>query len=169
MGALHIGHRLVPKLPHRRQLKLAAVTPEVSFQSHSGVDVDRTQHSNEPTKASQVRHTVELLQNPLDQTSPKPHQKIASDFSLHGHKHLEACFGEAMQVIQDDRIIDPVPEGMEEINRVGQLSKVIMKWASGWGGVAYWPISLDDSFTRALEEGRQDRWQEELLSHASTG
>ena len=86
------------------------------FQSHSGIDANGTQHSNKPTKASQVERAVEILQNPLDQTSPKPHQKTASDFSLYSHKHLEACFGEAMQVIQDDHIIDPVPEGTEEID-----------------------------------------------------
>ena len=74
-----------------------------------------------------------------------------------------------MQVIQDDRIIEPIPEGTEELDRVGQLSKVIMRWASGWGGVAYWSISLDESFTRAFEEGRQDQWQEQLLDHASKG
>ena len=70
----------------------------------------------------------QILQNPLDKTSPKPHHELtALNVSLHSHKHLEACFSEAMQVIQDDHIIDPVPEGTEEIDRVGQLSKVIMK------------------------------------------
>jgi len=52
---------------------------------------------------------------------------------------------------------------------VACLSRVILWWASGWGGVSYWLISLDRSFIHAKEEGRQDQWQEQLLSHASMG
>ena len=74
-----------------------------------------------------------------------------------------------MQVIQDDRIIDPIPKDLTEIERVGRLGRTVMRWASGWGGVAYWPVTLDDSYTRAHSEGRQDKWQEDLLHHAAIG
>jgi hypothetical protein len=96
-------------------------------------------------------------------------KNLPPDFYPTAHKHLDACFAEAMQVLEDDRIIDPIPEGLDELERVARLSKVIMRWASGWGGVAYWPISLDHSFTYAQQEGRQDQWQEQLLNHASMG
>ena len=102
-------------------------------------------------------------------TSDHVLKNLPSNFFSRGQKNLDACFGEAMQVIQDDRIIEPIPEGTEELDRIRQLSKVIMWWALGWGAVTYWSISLDESFTRAFEEGRQDQWQEQLLDHASKG
>lgn len=74
-----------------------------------------------------------------------------------------------MQVIQDDRIIDAIPRGMEEINRIDQLSREVMAWASGWDGVAYWPLTLDYSFASAVEEGREEQWQKQLRSHGSKG
>jgi hypothetical protein len=80
-----------------------------------------------------------------------------------------ACFGEAMQVIQDDRIIDPIPKMTEEIDRINQLHREIMKWASGWDGIAYWPVSLDYSFANAVKDGREDEWKEQLLGHTSKG
>ena len=96
-------------------------------------------------------------------------KNLPPDFHPTAHKNLDACFGEAMQVLHNDRIIDPMPNGLEEVDRVARLSRVIMRWASGWGGVSYWPISLDHSFIHAKEEGCQDQWQEQLLSHASMG
>ena len=44
-----------------------------------------------------------------------------------------------------------------------------MRWASGWDGVTYWPVTLDYSFTSAVEEGREEQWWEQLLGHASKG
>jgi hypothetical protein len=44
-----------------------------------------------------------------------------------------------------------------------------MKWATGWGGVAVWHITLNRSYTQAFEEGRVDQWQEQMLGHASIG
>ena len=38
------------------------------------------------------------------------HNPVSKDFPL------DACFGEAMQVHQDDFIIDPIPEGLEELD-----------------------------------------------------
>jgi hypothetical protein len=94
-------------------------------------------------------------------------KNLPPDFHPTTHKNLDVCFGEAMQVLQDDRIIDPMPNGLEEVDQVAHMSRVIMWWASGWGGVSYWLISLDHSFIHAKEEGCQDQWQEQLHSHAS--
>ena len=44
-----------------------------------------------------------------------------------------------------------------------------MKWVSGWDGVAYWPVSLDQSFANAVEEGQEKQWQDQLQGHASNG
>ena len=44
-----------------------------------------------------------------------------------------------------------------------------MKWVSGWDGVAYWPVSLDQSFANAVEEGQEEQWQDQLRGHASNG
>jgi hypothetical protein len=77
---------------------------------------------------------------------------LPPDFHPTANKHLEACFGEAMQVLQGDQIIDPIPNGVEEVDRVARLSKLVLRWASGWGGVACWPITLDESFTHAHKE-----------------
>ena len=115
-----------------------------------------------PTTAISLMTPLVLPKDPVLKNLPP-------DFHLTAHKNLDACFGEAMQVLHDDRILDPIPGGLEELDRVAHLSKVIMRWASGWGGVSYWPISLDHSFTCVKEEGRHDQWQEKLLSHASMG
>jgi hypothetical protein len=74
-----------------------------------------------------------------------------------------------MQVIQDDQIINAIPRGMEKIDRIDQLSREVMAWASGWDGVAYWPLTLDYSFASAVEEGREEQWQNQLRSHGSKG
>ena len=74
-----------------------------------------------------------------------------------------------MQVIQDNRIIDPIPEGTEVVDRIDRLNREVMGWASGWDGVAYWPVTLDHSFASAVEEGREEQWQDQLRGHASKG
>lgn len=56
-------------------------------------------------------------------------ENLPPNFHSTMHKNLEACFGEAMQVLQDDQIIDPI-QGSEELDRVAHLSWVIMRWGS---------------------------------------
>jgi hypothetical protein len=106
--------------------------------SLSFVDAKPAQDQNQPV--------IENSGSCMPKTSDHVLKNLPSDFFSCGQKNLDACFGEAMQVIQDDRIIEPIPEGIEELDCVEQLSKVIMRWASGWGGITYWSILLDDSF-----------------------
>ena len=73
----------------------------------------------------------------MPKTSDHVLKNLPSDFFSGGQENLDACFGKAMQVIQDNQIIEPIPAGTEELDRVQQLSKVIMQWASGWGGITY--------------------------------
>jgi len=58
---------------------------------------------------------------------------------------------------------------MEEIDQIDWLSQEVMRWVSGWNGVAYWPVTLDYSFTSAVDEGQEEQWQEQLQHHAFKG
>jgi hypothetical protein len=106
---------------------------------------------------------------PVTAHQPSTQRTLPHDFYSSMQVNQDACFREAMQVIEDDRIIDPIPKGTEEIDRIDHLSWEIMRWASGWDGVAYWPVTLDYSFTSVVEEGREEQWWEQLLGHASKG
>lgn len=99
----------------------------------------------------------------------KPLANVPYDFYESALIHLGKVHGEAMQVLWDDRIIDPIPKGLTELERLERLSQTIMRWASGWGGVAYWPETLDLAYARACKEGQQGQWQEDLVNHASVG
>jgi hypothetical protein len=61
-------------------------------------------------------------------------KSLPADFYPMAHKHIDAFFGAVMQVLQDDQIIGPILKELEEVEQVRCLSKVIMKWASGWEG-----------------------------------
>jgi hypothetical protein len=108
------------KSESRQQAKLAAQT--LNSQSGDG-------GSPALTPATSIM-TLQVPDNPVQLKDLTP------DFHLTAHKNLDTCFSEAMQVLQDDRIIDLIPKGLEELDRVAHLSRIIMCWASGWGGVS---------------------------------
>ena len=74
-----------------------------------------------------------------------------------------------MQVLQDPRVSKRTPKELLAIERVEYLRNEVLEWSCGWGGVAYWQISLDESYTAACEEDRAAEWEKEVLEHASRG
>jgi hypothetical protein len=49
------------------------------------------------------------------------------------------------------------------------LNDEALYWCARWGGVAYWHVSLHESYTGAFKEQRTDEWEEELWEHAANG
>jgi hypothetical protein len=58
---------------------------------------------------------------------------------------------------------------LSKIERVEHLRNEVLQWSCGWGRVAYWPISLDESYTAACKEDHTAEWFKEVLEHASHG
>ena len=56
-----------------------------------------------------------------------------------------------------------------ELQQLERLENHIHKWASGWGGVAHWHLVMEQSFSVAVEEHREEDWVEQLLEHAVVG
>jgi len=129
-----------------------------------GIPITPMQAPAETSNPTKIEPVMSVQQHEF------PHRKnLPPDFFTSAQVNLEACFGEAMQVVWDDRIIDPIPDQLKEIDRIECLRKAVLRWASGWDGVAYWPITLDHSLAIVANEGRQDKWQEQLQGHASMG
>jgi hypothetical protein len=102
--------------------------------------------------------------------SPNKHNLTPSlpcDFLRTSRLNAKACYGESMQVLQDPQVSKRTPEELSEIERVEHLRNEVLRWSCGWGGVAYWLISLDESYTAACEEDRTAEWFKEVLEHAS--
>jgi hypothetical protein len=78
-----------------------------------------------------------------------------------------ACYGEALNILQDDPNISCC--GKVEILKVEWLQNDALTWCSGWEGVTYWQLSLHKSYTNACEAECSDKWEEELLEHAANG
>jgi hypothetical protein len=74
-----------------------------------------------------------------------------------------------MQVLQDPQVSKHTPEGLSEIEKVKHLRNEVLRWSCGWGGVAYWLVLLDESYTTACEEDCAAEWFKELLEHVSHG
>ena len=109
-------------------------------------DKPREENDMTPTlKGPNVAPPVNAQQSSIRRILPH-------DFYSSAQVNQGACFREAIQVIQDDRIIDPIPKGTQEIDWINQLSRKVVGWASGWDGVAHWPVTLDYSFAGAVEE-----------------
>lgn len=141
---------------------------------HLAPATSRVTDPDELVEGDDAVPTPTLLEDPDVAPPVTAHQlstqrTLSRDFYSSMQVNQDTCFGEAMQVIEDDRIIDPIPQGTEEIDRIDRLSQEIMRWASGWDGVAYWPVTLDYLFTSAVEEGQEKQWWEQLLGHASKG
>jgi hypothetical protein len=129
---------------------------------------------DKPMEENDTKPTPTLLEGPnvarhISAQQSSTQRILPHDFYSSAQVNQGACFREAIQVIQDDRIIDPIPKGTEEIDRIDQLSREVMRWAWGWNGVAYWPVTLDYSFASAVDKGREEQWQEQLQRHASKG
>jgi hypothetical protein len=94
---------------------------------------------------------------------------LPCDFLQTSRLNAEACYRESMQVLQDPQVSKRTPEELSKIERVEHLRNEVLRWSCGWGGVAYWPISLDESYTAACEEDHTAEWFKEVLEHASHG
>lgn len=64
---------------------------------------------------------------------------------------------------------EPPPDALDELDRLVEYRANVMEWARGWGGVTFWNIGLDTSFTIAVEERRVEKWREQLNNHAILG
>ena len=105
----------------------------------------------------------------------KPHaisskkSKFPTDFFSTRAHNRSALYGETLNVLQED---DEMPHYWKEgtlLEKVEQLKEDALMWCCGWGGVAYWHISLHESYSAACELDRPDKWEEELLRHAANG
>jgi len=125
---------------------------------HLAPPTSHTTVHDKPMEENDTTPTPTLLEGPnvsqhIAAQQSSTQRILPRDFYSSAQVNQGACFGEAMQVIQDDRIIDPIPKGTEEIDQIDQLSREVVRWASGWNGVAYWPVTLDYLFASAVEEG----------------
>lgn len=89
-------------------------------------------------------------------------------FSMRAH-NCSALYGETLNVLQeDDEMLRYWKEGTL-LEKVDQLKEDSLTWCCGWGGIAYWHISLHESYSAAYELDHPDKWEEELLWHAANG
>jgi hypothetical protein len=99
---------------------------------------------------------------------PSRKSRFPVDFFSARRYNRAACYGEALSVLQDGRnILRRQKAGTLE--KVERLQNDALTWCCGWGGVAYWHLSLHESYTTMCEAGRSDKWEEELLEHAANG
>jgi hypothetical protein len=83
-----------------------------------------------------------------------------------------ACYGEALNVLQDNPRIPHHRKRETLFEQVELLREDTLTWCCGWGDVAYWHISLHETYTTTCEdseEGCHDGWEMELLEHAANG
>ncbi|KAG5650354.1 hypothetical protein H0H81_012535 [Sphagnurus paluster] len=84
--------------------------------------------------------------------------------------HRERIYGEALRSItlvsDDDTTPDP-PFNFIELDQLYRTREDVLTWASGWGGLASWDVGLDLSRQRAIDEGRDALWKEEIVNHAA--
>ena len=74
-----------------------------------------------------------------------------------------------MQVLQDPCRVQRSPKRLTGHEEVKRLWNEVLNWSCGWGGVGYWQIFLDTSYTTACEQDRVNSWMKEVLDHASYG
>lgn len=104
----------------------------------------------------------------LDRTSPKK-PKFPADFSSTKMYNRAACYGESLNVLQANHRIPRDGRRETLLEKIDRLAHDALTWCSGWGGVAYWHISLHQSYTVACEKDRDEEWEKELLKHAANG
>ena len=95
--------------------------------------------------------------------------RFPADFFTTKRYNRDACFGEALNILQDGCKILCHWKGETLLEKVERLQNDALTWCSGWGGVAYWHISLHVTYTATCEEDRCDEWEKELLEHAAYG
>jgi hypothetical protein len=146
-----------------------------ALEKSKGIEVDATpQASTHSSGTPTVSGDIKNASNPSSScfALPIPHPTTLThpiDFFKTRQIHECKAHGQAMQMLQDSRFIDAIPPGTQAIERAHKLSEAVMKWATGWGGVAVWHITLNRSYTEAFEEGRVNQWQEQMLGHAAMG
>jgi len=75
-----------------------------------------TSHNQETTPVRPSIHPSPIKSKCPELPKVWGQPRLPSDFYSASQKNKAACYGEVMQVIQDDQIIDPIPEGMQEID-----------------------------------------------------
>jgi hypothetical protein len=96
-------------------------------------------------------------------------RKFPTDFFATKAYNRAALYGETLRVLQEDHEVPHFQKEGTLVEKVEELTEDALTWCCGWGGVAYWPISLRTSYMAACELDRSDKWEEELLGHASNG
>jgi hypothetical protein len=141
-----------------------------------------TTPTTRPVKIISTDATTSLLASPFTHISfspsPPPPKirakkpkkpKFPTDFFSTRACNRDALHGEALNVLQEDHDMPHFRKEGTLLETVEQLMEDALTWCCGWGGVAYWPISLHKSYTAACELDNSDKWEEELLGHASNG
>jgi hypothetical protein len=96
---------------------------------------------------------------------PSKKSRFLADFFSTRIYNCAACHGEALNILRDDPNISC--HRKVETLEVKQLQNDILTWCSGWGGVTYWQLSLHKSYKNACEAEHSNKWEEELLEHAT--
>ncbi|KAG6809407.1 hypothetical protein H0H92_000379 [Tricholoma furcatifolium] len=73
-----------------------------------------------------------------------------------------------------DKVVGPVnqvarPQMFDEMEQLYRIKRNVVAWSSGWNGSANWDSGLDDSFKRAVENNRVERWRAEVSHHTYIG
>jgi hypothetical protein len=83
-----------------------------------------------------------------------------------------ACYGEVLNILQDNPRIPHHQKRETLFEQVELLREDALTWCCRWGDVAYWHISLHETYTTTCEDSEEDRhngWEMELLEHAANG
>jgi hypothetical protein len=109
-----------------------------------------------------------LPAKPIVMSSKKT--KFSADFLSTRIYNCAACYGEALNVLQDNSRIPHHQKREMLFEQLEQLREDALTWCCRWGGVAYWHISLHETYTIACEDSEEDRnneWEIELLENAT--
>jgi hypothetical protein len=98
--------------------------------------------------------------------------KFSADFLSMRIYNCAACYGEVLNVLEDNSRI-PCHQKRETLfEQLEQLREDALTWCCRWGGVAYWHISLHETYIIACEDSEEDHndeWEIELLEHVANG
>ncbi|KAG6913742.1 hypothetical protein DXG01_004643, partial [Tephrocybe rancida] len=61
------------------------------------------------------------------------------------------------------------PQMLDEMEQLYCIGENGVDWSSGWNGAAYWNITLDRSFKKAVENDCVEQWREHVHSHTTSG
>ncbi|KAG5649407.1 hypothetical protein H0H81_004048 [Sphagnurus paluster] len=86
--------------------------------------------------------------------------------------HHERIYGEALHSITLVSVDDTTPHppfNFIELDQLYRTREDVLTWASGWGGLASWDVGLDLSRQRAIDEGHDALWKDEIVNHVHLG